>query len=347
MNLKRISAIVLALSMTASVAAFAAEENPDVVVDESIVRDVNHDQGDISLLAAPMGGALGGGLGGLMIPIATAKNYATTITINGQALEEYTYEKESSGYGSETITVALTDLPSVPAGYVPMRAIAQADGGYAQWFKDSNTARLYMGDSSIAIVVSFADMSVKVDGELLEGVEAKLLNGTTFLPVSIFDSLGEGFSWVDNSADGVESYEIKTLNGTPLRVLANQVHESANMGGMKTSMEELILYYGEEFGFNGEMMADCIAYLPVSTNADTLILAKLTDESKREEIKAAFEAYQASQLERCQWGYLQASLPAIENAQIVFEGDWALFLICDGAEDGVAQFRASVQAMAE
>ena len=71
MNLKRISAILLALAMTLSVAAFAAEnETPDVVVDDSVVREVNHDQGDISLLSAPMGGGFGAG-GLLAIPIAT------------------------------------------------------------------------------------------------------------------------------------------------------------------------------------------------------------------------------------------------------------------------------------
>lgn len=342
MKLKRISAIVLALAMTASLAAFAAEdETPDVVVDEGVIREVNHDQGDISLLAAPAGGGFGGGL--LTIPIALPKqNYATTITINGEPLESYEHEKPVAGssWETEVVTVNLTDLPSVPAGYVPMRAVAQADGGYAQWFKESSTSRFYMGNSPIGIVVSLLDMSVTVDDQPVEET-ALLIGGVTYVPVSIFNGM-EGFSVVDNSQGGVESYDIKTPNGAPLVVMAKQLKETADVGGMQTSMEELIMYYGEEFGFSEEVMAECIAFLPVSTNAYTLILARLTNESKQAEIKASFEAYQAYQRERCNWGYLMDSLPAIENAQTAFAGDWALFVIAENAEAAAAQLESLV-----
>lgn len=349
MKLKRISAIVLALAMTASVAAFAAEsETPDVVVDESVVRDVNHDQGDISLLSAPATGGFGGGFGGLLIPVSTTPaNYATTITVNGNALEEYSFEKPIPGsWEYKTVTTRLADLPTVPAGYVPVRAIASADPDcYVDWFEESNKGRIVLMPHTI--MVSFDDMSVTVDGELLEGVEAQLLNGTTFLPISVIDDL-DGYSVVDTSEGGVESYAITTPNGAPIRLMAEEIREAANMGmGMKMSMAELFDFYGESYGFSAEMISECIAYFPVTLNANTLILAKLTDESQKDAFQAACEAYQEYSLSQATFGYMLDARPAIENAQIVFEGDWALFLICNGAEEGVTQFYASLEAMAE
>lgn len=349
MNLKRISALVLALAMTVSTAAFAAEaETPDVVVDDSIVREVNHDQGDISLLSAPATGGFGGGFGGFAIPIAgLSAKYATSITVNGTALEEYSYEKTIKGsWETETFTVALTDLPTAPTGYVPMRAVTQADPDcYVDWFPESNSSRFVL--IPYTITVYWDDDSVTLDGEVLEGIEPLLLDDTTFLPVSIFDHL-DGYEVVSNSDGSVESYAITTPSGAPIRLMADAIREAANMGaGMKMGMAELFDFYGESYGFSAEMISECFAYFPVTLNANTLILAKLTDESQKEAFQAACEAYQEYSLSQATFGYMLDARPAIENAQIVFEGNWALFLICDGAEEGVAQFHACLEAMAQ
>ena len=341
MNLKRLSAIVLALAMTLSTAAFAAEGGtPNVVVDESIVRDVNHDQGDISLLAAPMGGGLGGGL--LSIPIAIARNYATTITINGEALEEYTYEKDIPGsWETETITVRLTDLPAQPAGYVPMRAVVQADGGYAQWFKDSKMSRFVMGGRSIEI--SLLDLSMTLDGEPLEGVQAILQDGTTYLPVSFIDSL-EGFSVEDLSADGVESYNIKTPNGAPIIKFAHALQETGEMGmGMEISLEDLEFQWGESYGFTADMLEESFVSLPMMINAHTLILGKIA-EGQEEAFAAVLNAYKEALTNNFSW-YMTQNLPLVEDARFVTEGGWFLFYIGENADAVVEQFRSSVNTL--
>ena len=314
MNFKRISAALLALAMTASTAAFAAED------------------------AVPTSG--------LLISPNPNAGYDTVITINGEVLESYEYTRDiPDTWETETITVQLADIADVPTGYVPLRAVAQADHGSASWYKDENQSFFYFNGTSI--ITDFNDMSIEVDGEKVEGAEALLIKGVTYVPVSVLRNI-EGVTVTDNSADGVESYEISTPNGTPLMKTAYQVMEDADMGStMKQSVEEIINYYGENFGFNAEMMTEGVGFFPMMINADALILFRMADESKQEEIRAAFEAYKANELERCSWGYLVDNLPIIENAQIAFEGDWALFLIAEDAEAGVETFRAAVQAMSE
>lgn len=348
MNLKRISAILLALAMTLSVAAFAAEnETPDVVVDDSVVREVNHDQGDISLLSAPMGGGFGAG-GLLAIPIATLpKNYTTTITVNGEALEEYTFEKYIAGsWEAQTITTRLTDLPTVPDGYVPMRAITTADPNcYADWFKESNMSRFVF--IPYTVEVNFLDMSVTVDGEVIEGAVAILDKGTTFLPVSIFDYL-DGYDVEDTSADGVESYAITTPYGrrSALEVLAEELLETAQMGmGMKTTAEELVEFWGESYGFSADYVTeDFVAQLPMMFSPDTLIVGKIA-EGQEEALKAALDAYYEAQNETWVMAYAGSQYYKVENTTFVTEGDWFLFLMGNNPDEVVAQFRAGVQAI--
>ena len=348
MNLKRISALVLALAMTASVTAFAAEsETPDVVVDESVVREVNHDQGDISLLAAPAGGGFGPGFGGLAIPINVPRNYAASITVNGEALEEYSFEKYIDGsWQTKTVTIRLADLPAVEAGYVPMRAVASADPNcYVDWFEESNKGRIVM--IPYTIMVSFDDMSVTVDDELVEGMKAILLDGTTFLPVSIFDYL-EGYDVVDTSADGVESYVITTPYGnrSEAEVLAEKLKETANMGmGWAQTAEELEELWSESHGFSADYVTeDFIAYLPAMISPDTLIVGKIA-EGQEEALKAVLDSYYEAMAETWITAYAGSQYYKVENTTYVTEGDWFLFLMGENPDEVVAQFRAEVQAM--
>lgn len=253
-------------------------------------------------------------------------SYQSQLFLNGEALDA-------------------SAIPGVAPNLVPMRLLCEADGGMAQWYEEDNQAFFYLANQRI--IISFADNSVELEFEPVEGVKATLVDGVTFLPASFINTL-EGVEVNENPELDVDRIDVKTPNGTPLMKLAYQVMESANMGmGMKQSVEQMVEFYGENFGFNEEMMTEGVGFFPMLINADALILFRMADESKEEEIRAAFEAYQANELERCNWGYLVNNLPVIENAQIVFEGDWALFLIAENAEAGAETFRAAVQAMNE
>lgn len=317
MKFKRITAAALALAMGASLSNLAlADELPEGWTPADGARLIS---------ANPYAG-----------------NYDTVITINGVALESYEYTKEDPDtWETEIITVALSEISAVPAGYVPMRAIAQADHGSAYWYKEENMSWFYFGD--VQICTYFDDMSVTVDDEPVEGVSALLIGGVTYLPVSVIDGL-EGYSVTDNSAGGVESYEITTPNGTPMMKLAYRLMETAGMGfGQKASLEDMEMYYGEQFGFKAEFLTDGVIFMGSMITPDTLFLGKVA-QGKTGELQTALEAFRQSKADTFSW-YLSQNMPKIENAKFVTQGDWFLFLIGENADEAVEVFKAAVAEM--
>lgn len=321
MDLKRLSAAALALTLGASLvpAALAADERPTP-----------------TLIAAP----ISAGVPTLISANPNAGSFNKTISVNGEVLTGYDYDKEVPGWGSETVSVLLSEIPNAPAGYLPLRAIIQADGGSAYWNKEDSTSSFYLRKD--LIFTDFNDMSIKVNDEVVKG-EALLLEGVTYVPSTVLDLL-DGVSVTDNSADGAESYEIATPNGTPLMKLANALLETAGLGrGMQATPTELEEFYGESHGFKAEYMTEGVAFLPMMTSPDTLVVGKAA-EGKLDTLKECFEAYRKSQEETFSW-YLSQNLPKVENAQFVTEGDWFLFVIAENADETVEQFRAQVAEM--
>ncbi|MBO5034672.1 MAG: DUF4358 domain-containing protein [Oscillospiraceae bacterium] len=319
MNFKRISAAALALAMTASLSAVAlADELPEGWTPADGARLISGN---------PFAG-----------------NYDTVITINGETLESYEYTRDiPDTWETETITVELSTLPNVPEGYVPLRAVAQADHGSASWFKDENQSFFMFNDADI--IADFNDMSVSVNKEKVEGAQVILMGGVTYIPVSVLESI-EGVTVTDNSADGVESYEISTPNGAPLMKMAYDMMEVAGIyGGMQSTPEELEQYWGETHGFKAEFVTEAVVFTGMMTTPDTLGVGKVA-EGQEEALAAAFESYRKQQEETFSW-YLSHNLPKVENAKFVTEGEWFLFVIGETADEAVEQFRAAVQAMNE
>lgn len=321
MNLKRITSAALALTMTAALAPMAlAEDAPGLLIAPAPDGDSAMPQVEV---ASPGGG------------------YNTLVFINGEALESFDFDRDVPGWGSQSVTWQLKELAPAPAGYVPMRAVAQADHGSSFWYEEENQSWFNLGDNQINVY--FDDMSVTVNDEPVEGVSAVLASGVTYLPVSIFDSL-EGYSVADNSADGVESYDISTPNGTPTMKLAYKLMEIAEMGfGMQTTPAELEEFYGESMGFKAEYMTEGVIFLPMMTTPDTLVLGKAA-EGKVDTLKECMESFRKSQEETFTW-YLSHNLPKVENAQFVTEGDWFMFLIGENVDEAVEAFRAAVAEM--
>lgn len=314
MNLKRLSAAALALALGASLAPAA--------------------------LAVPEGWTPADGARGplLIAPNPNAGNFQKTISVNGEALTGYDYDKEIPGWGSETVSVLLSEIPDAPTGYLPLRAVIQADYGSAYWNQEDSTSSFYLRND--LIFTDFNDMSIKLNDEPVEG-QALLLEGVTYVPFSVLNLL-EGVTVTDTSADGVESYEIATPNGAPVVKLAHKLLDAAGMGmGMQATAEDLVSYYGEAHGFKAEYMTDAIAFLPMMTFPDTLVLGKFTSGSE-EALKTCFESYRKSQEDTFSW-YLSQNLPKVQNAKFVTEGDWFMFLIGENADAAVELFHAQAK----
>ena len=309
MNRKRIPALILALTLAVSPAAFAVEALPT---------------------------------SGLLISPNPNAGYTAAITINGETLESFEGTVTDPETGAEnTVTVYLSDLPAVPSGYVPLRAVTQADGGRVYWYEEENYSWFKLWDFTICTY--FDDMTVTVDDVKLEGVEPLLVGDFTYLPVSVINDLA-GFTVTGTTDGGRESYEISTPNGTPMMKLANQLLEVSDMGfGMRNSPERMEQYYGEVMGFRAEFVTEGVFYTGVNIRPDTLMMGRVA-EGHLEDLSAAMEAYRQMQEDTFSW-YLSQNLPKVQNAKFVTEGDWFLFVISENAEETVETFRTAVRAM--
>ncbi len=316
MNFKRISAAGLAVAMTASTAAFAAETtHPGARVRPMLIS------------ANPFAGS-----------------FNKVLVLNGEELTGYTYTKETPGsWETEEVSVELANIANAPTGYVPLRAVAQADHGSASWYKDENQSFFHF--NGVSIVVDFSDMSISMNDEKVEEAAALIHEGVTYVPVSVLEKV-EGVTVTDTSTDEVESYEITTPNGTPIMKLAYQLMETAGLGAnMKNSPEELEQFWGEAHGFKAEFMTEGVVFTGMMTTPDTLAVGKVA-EGKLEDLKAAFESYRKQQADTFSW-YLSQNLPKVENAKFVTEGDWFMFIIAESADEAVELFTDSVKAMTE
>ncbi len=344
LNRKRLFAAALALALATSVPAYAAEITP-------LPQDPDTSQeSELPLLIAPAPDA---GEDGTVVPITSTPDdtedeeivvpppcggYATVISVNGNPLEEFSFSKSIPGWGSKTVTWRIDELDTVPAGYVPMRAIAQADHGSAFWYEEEN--RGWVTIAGCHIDVLFDDLSISVDDQPLEGVSALLLNGVTYLPVSVIDGL-EGCSVTDLSADGVERYDISTPNGAPMMALAWKLQEMGALAAGSTSTAETFeQFYSDATGFKAEYVTEFIAFTPMNTTPDTLVMGKPA-EGALEELQAAMEDYRQIKEDTFTW-YLGWNLPKVQDARFVTEGDWFLFYIGENADAVVEAFRAGV-----
>ena len=329
MNFKRISAAALATVLAATlVPAALADGRPEGWTPADGARIVP--------ISAPVDGML-------ISPNPNAGSYDKVITVNGETLEGYEYDREVPGWGSETVSVKLSEIPTAPTGYLPLRAVLQADHGSASWDSYSYTSTFFYEKDMI--VADFNDMSISVNDEKVEGAQALLIEGVTYVPFSVLEKL-EGITVTDNSTDAGESYAIVTPNNAPLMKLAYQLLETAGTGrGMKSTPDELVEVYGETHGFTAGQITEGVAFMPMMISPDTLVLGKMAEGSQND-LEAAFESYRKSQEETFTW-YLSQNLPKVENAKFVVEGDWFLFLIAENVDEAVTFFQENVKTLAE
>lgn len=305
MNLKRFSAAALAMVMTiALLPAALCADLPEGWTPADGARELPQ--------AEPMDAPL-------------ADSYHTWLFLNDEYLDASN----------------IPDVRHEPDYLLPMRLLAEADGGMAEWYPEDNEGYFSFADNSI--IVSFADNSVMVDFEKAEGVTATVIDGVTFLPAGFVDSL-EGVEVDLNPAMNVDRVDVRTPNGTPLMKLANQIMEVADMGrGMRTTPAELEDTYGEALGFQAEYMTEGVIFLPMMVSPDTLALGKAA-EGKVDALKESFEAFRKNQEDTFSW-YLSQNLPKVQNAKFVTSGEWFMFLIAENADEAVTAFEAAVEAM--
>ena len=248
--------------------------------------------------------------------ISAPVDYATQITLNGEAVD------------TAGIPAASSDT------MLPLRLLAEADHGSAYWDEENNESWFYFGDNRIT--VKFADNSVWVDDEQVKS-QAYVTGGVTFVEAGVLEML-EGYT-VEQAEDG-SSVTITTPNNDPMVKLAYQIQDACSMAfGMQADEQTLTDAYGIPTG----SFEQVVAFFPMITSPDTVIIGKLAEGADEEAIKAALETYRQGQEDTFSW-YLSQNLPKVQDARLVVQNGYLLFLIADNADAGVEAFTAFVEA---
>ena len=109
--------------------------------------------------------------------------------------------------------------------------------------------------------------------------------------------------------------------------------------GMQADEQTLTDAYGIPTG----SFEQVVAFFPMITSPDTVIIGKLAEGADEEAIKAALETYRQGQEDTFSW-YLSQNLPKVQDARLVVQNGYLLFLIADNADAGVEAFTAFVEA---
>lgn len=247
----------------------------------------------------------------LAVPaLGVSGKYSYTVTVNGEKLDT-------------------SSLPAISQAAVPLRAVAEADHGFADWYPEENLCMAAMDGN--AINVDTTTRALTVNDEAVKG-KATFVEGVTYVPATVLDLL-PGYSVTVSG----KNIAITTPNGAKLTKLAYSILDQVECGAtMKQSAAEMEEYYG----IKADNFDEVVGFFPFNTSPDTLIIGKVKP-GKLDAVKEQFEAYRQKQEDTFSW-YLVQHLDAAKNGQVATKGDYVCCVIADDADEIVKLFKAGV-----
>lgn len=241
--------------------------------------------------------------------------YATAITLNGDAL----------------------DTAGIPAAsrndLLPLRLVAEADHGSAYWNQEDNEGWFNFGGDKIT--VQFEANTILVN-DVAVNTTAEVHDGVTYVPAGVLEGL-EGFTvTVEDSA-----VTITTPNNDPMVKLAYSIMDNSEMAGSRYDEDMLAEFYE----FPVDQFEQIVAFFPMITNPDTIIVGKLADGADEKAVTDALEAYRQNQEDTFSW-YLAQHLPKVQDARTVIEDGYVFFFIGEKADEAEQMFLDFVAAQA-
>ena len=279
--------------------------------------------GTLALTAALAGSLALSAVAAEPAPVLTQTGYSTQITLNGEVLDT-------------------TGIPGVPNALLPLRLLAEADHGSAYWDEENNEGWFTFGDNRIT--VCFTDNSVSVNDQTVEVAGVEVIAGVTFVTGDVLNGL-EGYQvqWQESQGEGDNRVSITTPNSDPVVQLAYGIMDESGMAyGMRADETTLT----EAYQIPADQFEQVVAFFPMITSPDTLVLGKLKEGADVNVVKEALETYRQNQEDTFSW-YLSQNLPKVQDARVVISGDYLLFLIADNADAGVVAFETGVAALGE
>lgn len=244
--------------------------------------------------------------------ISAKADYTTAITLNGEKLDT-------------------AGIPTASDSMLPLRLVAEADHGSAYWDQENNASWFTFGEDRIT--VNFADNTIAVNDEQVKA-KAEVTAGVTYVPAGVL-ALLDGF--VVTSDTGTVT--ITTPNNDPMVKLAYSIMESSEMFGNRTYEDAL----SQAYKIPVDQFEQIVAFLPMITSPDTVIVGKLAEGADQKAVTDALEAYRKQQEDTFSW-YLTQHLPKVQDARTVVENGYVLFFIGENADQAQQLFHDFVSA---
>ena len=245
---------------------------------------------------------------------SSALAYSGSITVNGTELNT-------------------AGLPDAPAGavYLPLRAVAEADYGFADWYADEGKSYFSLDGNSV--YVDCATGAVEVNGAAVSGMTAVFVQGTTYVPVGLMNRL-EGYAATVTGSD----VTITSPNGEPLTKLARTIIDTVGMGA---DMKQDAAGMTELYNIPTDCFTEVVGFFPMMISADTIVIGKVAD-GKLDAAKEALEAQRALTQQNFEQ-YLPEPLERAKNGQIVTSGDYVMLIISGDNDTAIQMFRDGVK----
>ena len=225
------------------------------------------------------------------LPLLISENpnaYATAITLNGEALDT-------------------TGIPAASRNdLLPLRLVAEADHGSAYWDQENNEGWFNFGGDKIT--VQFEANTILVN-DVAVNTTAEVHDGVTYVPAAVLEGM-EGFTVAVED----DSVTITTPNNDPMVKLAYSIMDNSQMFGSRYDEDMLKEFYQ----FPVDQFEQIVAFFPMITSPDTIIVGKLVENADEKAVTDALEAYRQSQEDTFSW-YLGQHLPKVQDARTVIE----------------------------
>jgi len=227
-------------------------------------------------------------------------------------------------------TVDTSEFPQAEG--IPMAALARADYRNTYYYEEAGEdsgsfegGRITVNAETGAVTVTYSDGTVKE-------FTGAYVGGYSFIPVEAVNSL-PGYTAVVNGA----VIEVSTPNGAELIKLAHAIMDAAgNSNNMKTELD----YVMGNFGVSMDNFEEGYFFGGMSVTPDCLIIAKLAEGADTAAVLAGLEGYRKGQYDTFSW-YLAQNLPKVEDAKLVVRKGYAMLLIAEDSDAGLAVFNAA------
>ena len=110
--------------------------------------------------------------------------------------------------------------------------------------------------------------------------------------------------------------------------------------GMTTDAQGM----AETYGLPADAFEQAVGFFPMMVSPDTLVLGKLAEGPDPQAVTTARETDPQSQEDTFSWS-LPPKLPTVQDARLLVQDGYVLFLIAENADAGEAAFTAALAAL--